>query len=101
MIVFLARSALCIGLVAAAASGVGTGSLTTTIARGAREAADGAGRACLASSDCVRIGAAALSGAALRAPDAFPAALAPLGPLASPVRRAPVRPAGLGWHAGG
>ena len=61
MVFFLTRSALCIGIVAIAASGVGTDRLATTIDRGARDGLDGAARACLGSSDCLRVGTAALS----------------------------------------
>ena len=61
MLFFLARSTLCIGLVAAAASGVGTRPLATAVAR---NAADGFGRACLASEGCLRAGAAALAAVA-------------------------------------
>lgn len=64
MMFFLARSALCIGIVAAAAGGIGTGPVAEAIDRSARDAAEGVGRACLASSDCLRVGAAALSAAA-------------------------------------
>lgn len=69
MVFFLTRSALCIGIVAAVASGDGAGRLATAIDRGARDSLEGAGRACLASSDCLRIGTAALSAATVPAAD--------------------------------
>lgn len=63
MMLFLARSALCIGLVAAAGAGVGVGQITTAVERGTRASVEDAGRACLASADCLRAGLTALEGA--------------------------------------
>ena len=63
---FMARSALCIGLVAVAASNAGGGTLTTAIERGGRDAAEAAGRACLRSTDCLRMGASLVEPAAWR-----------------------------------
>ncbi len=80
MMFFLARSALCIGVVAAAASGIGTGRFAAAIDQSAREAADGVGRACLASRDCLRAGTAALSAAA---------GAVPVAPVETSVERLP------------
>ena len=92
MMFFLARSALCIGAVAAAAGGLGGEGLVTAADRGARQVAADAGRACLASSTCLRVGTAALSAAGGASPVTDPGAsvAAPAGPR----RRAPARRAG-------
>ncbi len=86
MMFFLARSALCIGVVAAAATGIGTGPLATAIDRGAREAAEGVGRACLASHECLRAGTAALSAAAGTVPAGRAEAPAQRPPRETPPR---------------
>lgn len=61
---FLTRTAICIGLVAFAASNASGGGLGTALDRSVRDAAETAGRACLGSGDCVRIGATMLAAAA-------------------------------------
>ena len=88
MVFFLTRSALCIGIVAAVASGGGAARLVTTIDHGARDSLEGAGRACLASSDCLRIGTAALSAATIPAVD--DGARTPVAPPDEASRRAAV-----------
>ena len=62
---FLARAAVCIGLVAVAASNTGAAGLGSALDRGVRGAADAAGQACLRSTDCLRVGAGLLAAAPL------------------------------------
>ena len=66
---FLTRAAVCIGLVAAAASAAGGGELATTLDHGARDAATQLGGACLASRRCMALGTG-LVAAALPTADA-------------------------------
>lgn len=61
---FLTRTAICIGLVAFAASNASGGGLATALDRSARDAVETAGRACLGSGDCLRIGTTMLAAAA-------------------------------------
>lgn len=94
MALFLARSALCIGAVAWAASGAGVGPLGDALKRGARAAAGDAGRACLASAPCLDAAAAAVGGTAAF-PAATPTALpAPALAAAMPTAGAAPRPSG-------
>ena len=68
---FVAKATLCIGLVAVVASQAGGGP-AAGLDGDARAAAASLGRACLASSDCLRVGAgvlAAASGGAVAAPE--------------------------------
>ena len=64
---FLARAAVCIGLVAAAASSVEGPGLASALDRGVRGAAEAAGQACLHSVDCLRLGTGVLAAAPLAA----------------------------------
>lgn len=59
---FVAKATLCIGLVAVVASQAGGGSAAGLDGH-ARAAAASLGRACLASSDCLRVGAGVLAAA--------------------------------------
>ena len=61
---FVAKATLCIGLVAVAASQAGSPGLATRLDGDARAAAASVGRACLASSACLQVGAGVLAGAA-------------------------------------
>jgi hypothetical protein len=80
---FVAKATLCIGLVAVVASQAG-GSPGAGLDADTRAAAASLGRACLASSDCLRVGAgvlAAASGGAVAAPELripHPRAAAPM-----------------------
>ncbi|MGI3900556.1 MAG: hypothetical protein ACRYGP_28185 [Janthinobacterium lividum] len=62
---FLARAAVCIGLVAVAASHTGGPGLASALDRGVRGAADAAGQACLRSDECLRVGTSLLTAAPL------------------------------------
>ncbi len=61
---FLTRAAVCIGLVALAASNAGGAGLASAIDRGVRETAATAGQACLRSADCLAVGAGLMAAAA-------------------------------------
>lgn len=66
---FLTRSALCIGLVALAASDAGgADALRAAVGDGARGAATTLGRACLGSSECLRAGTLVVAAAAPSGP---------------------------------
>lgn len=65
---FLARAAVCIGLVAVAASNVGDSGLASALDRGVRSAAAATGQACLRSAECLQVGAGLLAAAPLVAP---------------------------------
>ncbi len=83
---FLTRAAVCIGLVAAAASAAGGSDLAAPLDHQARDAVAQAGRACMASRECLDVGVGLMAAAASVGADAG------AGARASRVMPAVVRP---------
>ena len=76
---FMAKSTLCIGVVAVLAAGAsGRGDIRDAVATGGRAAAASLGRSCAASTDCVGLGTR-VAAAALGQTGAIPASLVQAG----------------------